>query len=224
MHSLWNKLSIISNIVIAIVTTIGLISGFFVYSTYRKANAISLSNTLESSDNRIYDIAIDRDKQYLLRLFYYTAPSDLPPMVQAEMYFNSLFEKNDKLRWKTVPELCKIYLGDIDLMRSDEGKRVIEAILEFEKILAICQTVKRDISKKMLKDTDWPGYVDGYINDFGEKPLFLAAIHIDYVYGYIDKKFSGYLRKELKDRPVVKAIYPEMGRPNWIDMHGKGKL
>jgi hypothetical protein len=219
-----DRLSLISNVVIAIVTSIGLVSGFFAYLTYKNANAISLSNILETSDNRIYDIALDKDKPYLLRIFYYTPPTNLPPSMQAEKCFNSLFEHDKKLRWKTVPELCRTYMCNVDLLRSDEGKRVMEAILEFEKILGICQTVNGKISRKMLKDTEWPDYVDGYIKDFGENPLFLAAIHIDLVYGYIDKRLSSYLCAKLKDRPVVKIIYPEMSNPDWIKMHGKGDL
>jgi hypothetical protein len=217
-----DNIAAISNLVIAIVAILGFIAAIFAYQFYKDANRISLSNTLEASDNEIYNMAVANNKPYLLRTMYCSPPDIISsPRGKAEYCFQSLFDKNVKIEWETVPGLVSLYTQN-KKMRTEEGKRVTEAILAFEKVLAICETVNNKKEANMLNGGVWKGYTDACIDDYGNNPLFLAAIHIDHHLGYIDKKFSEYLKSRLKDNSIVKSIYPEMIQLEWINKNGKG--
>lgn len=212
----------VSNFVIAIVAIIGLISGIVAYGYYKKANELSFYNIMESSDNKIYDIALENNKPYLLRVMYFSPPENISPRMRANLYFLALFDKDIPIKWRTIPELIGYYHNNLKIIRTNDGQRVTEAILEFERILSICQEVLKYEKDKTLTDSNWKRYVTAYIDDYGGNPYFLAAIHLDHAYGYIDKAFSAYLLDRLKNNPVVKDIYPEMLLPNWLDEYGKG--
>jgi len=211
-----------ANVLIAIVTLIALISGWYAYSFYREANAISLTSILESADNKIYDLALEHDKPYLIRMLYFEPPEGLSPTKRAEAAFLSLFEKDVPIKWKNVHDITTIYIKNKEMLRTDEGKRVVEAIISFERVISICQRVYVKSTSKLLKNTDWVCYAKAYIKDYEENPLFLTAIHLNHAYGYYEKEFFVQLVKEYKNSEVVKALYPEMLQPGWIEKYGHG--
>ena len=211
----------IANIVIAIVAVVGFAAGVHAWRYYKEANEIAFNNVFESADNKVHDIALENNKPYLLRILYYNPPNNLPSRERANLYYQSLFDKDVSIKWITVPELLIYYHNNKNAIRTDEGKRVTEAILMFERILSLSQGVLNYSNNDMIVSGGWEKYVKAYLDDFADNPYFLAAIHLDHVYGYIDKSFSKFLVNRFINNPMVREIYPEMFMSDWLNKHGK---
>ena len=209
-----------SSAVIAIVAVLSFLGAFHAYKYYENSNRVSLSNALEMDDNEIYRIAME-NKPYLLRTMYAIPPQGLSAKDKAIYYFQALFDEDIKpVKWKTVPELLQVYTKN-EMMRTNEGKRVIESILVFEKVLFLTESVFKERDSNILKNTIWPGYTEGYIQDFGSNPFFLTAIHMNHCYGYLSADYTKHLKEKLENNPVVKTVYEDMTKPDWVSKRGK---
>lgn len=224
--SFLDKLQALAVAVGVLLTLGGLIVGSIALKEYKETNRVARSAQLQTVDREIAAMSLEYP---FLDAIWVAIDNDVKGKKRADAILTALYSPDATNTsvpfpaWDTISDMESIIYGPTTFT-DDHMERVRRGYLLCEAILYLVNDAFDAHSRKLITDDEQESFF-AYLYDLGAHPLFLHAIWFGHRGGYLRPGFAKELRKRLLHEPqtveMVKAIYPEMLKPNWEADDGK---
>ncbi len=213
-------LNLVVNLLILTTAIAGTYVGYSALGTYKTQNRINMNVLIEDLDNRMLNLALEKDKRYLLSFFYFEPEEGLSVRQRADAMIASIFDEGMTIdqSWKTIAELyAQLYIPENK--HKEEYRRMTEALVASERMLYMTYITYEAWKGDMITEDEWED-IATYVSDFGNSPYFLMAVYVGHRYGYFNENFAEELRRRLKlgddSKEMINLIYPEITAEGWV--------
>jgi hypothetical protein len=231
-RSIWEKIGIVIErivaIFIAICTAVGAYAGLMAYFEYKKTNDLELYKQIRDIDFHIQSRSLEHPEVDAAWVYL---PDSIEGKRRADAQLNAIVSKDSKFSfpsWKHVSELDG-YLWSPKALQDKDAAKIRKVYTFIEEVLyLVCLVNDYEDYGRLGHDPANTYYA--YLIDLGTHPLFLDALWYYHELGYMSPKNARKIQSLLidgkdkeKNRSIIRAIYPELLNPDWVDKLGQNK-